>query len=137
MNKRNREIPTSSRIAAVRAVEGGQSPTDVAKELGVSTESIRNWRKQFGATSGGIRATSARRTTVETLSTTELQADNRALRELVGALVFGAWQSGQMNGADILQQIQTMRPQTTSHVPVSHMSEVISANANGAASLPQ
>lgn len=131
--KRNREIPASARIAAVRAVEAGQSPSHVAKEMHVSTESIRNWRKTYG-TSAAV--TGRRMATVETLSTTELQADNRALRELVGALVFGAWQQGSLRGSDILQQIQTMRPQTATHVPVAHMSEVI-ASANGAASLPQ
>lgn len=130
----NREtIPPAARSAAVKAIEAGQSPTLVAQKMGVSTETLRNWRKQYGA---APRVTSAQRATVETLSTDELSADNRALRELVGTLVLNAWKAGHMSGSDIIQQIQAMQPQTSQAPYVPEPMTHPTANGS-AAHLPQ
>lgn len=43
------------RTLAVQRVKGGQSARDVARELGISHQSLRNWVKADYATAGGGR----------------------------------------------------------------------------------
>lgn len=122
----------SQKLAAVRAIESGESPSVVAKRMGVSTESLRGWRKKYGA--NAARVTSRARTTVQTTSLNDIQAENRALRECLGTMFFQAWRRGEFVGSDILETISQLRPQAQTAPNISHMPA--HSTANGSAELP-
>lgn len=43
-------------LAAVKEVEGGKAPTDVARKLGVSYETVNRWKQKFsGMTVSDVR----------------------------------------------------------------------------------
>jgi transposase-like protein len=123
----SRKIAETAQIAAVRAVEAGQPIGAVAEKMGVSQQSIRNWRAAHGRHTSGVRTT---RATVQTLSNDELTADNRALRECLGAFVSQLWRRGEF-GEDMIQGIQSMRPETSA-LNLPHPTEH-QQNANGSA----
>jgi hypothetical protein len=124
------------KIVAVRAVESGEPSTQVAKRMRVSTETLRGWRKRYGASA--VRVTGRTRTTVQTTSLNELQAENRALRECLGTMFFQAWRRGDLVGSDILETISQLRPQATAGLNQPNISQHIPShsNANGSAALP-
>ena len=64
-----RSYPDEFKIEAVRQVtDRGYKPKDVAERLGVTTKSIHNWMKQFGADSN------------EQQKSTELEAEIKRLK---------------------------------------------------------
>ncbi len=65
------------KTGAVRLVtEQGRQPTDVAKELGICIDTLRNWLK-----ASGIQMGQASRLNREQQRIRELEAENRALRK--------------------------------------------------------
>ncbi len=65
------------KTGAVRLVtEQGHQPTDVAKELGICIDTLRNWLK-----ASGIQMGQASRLNREQRRIRELEAENRALRK--------------------------------------------------------
>jgi transposase len=71
--------PPEFRAEAIRLVrDGGRSVNAVAKDLGVSTESLRNWVKQSDL-DGGRRKDGL--TTEERQELVRLRRENRSLRE--------------------------------------------------------
>jgi transposase len=71
--------PPEFRAEAIRLVrEGGRSINAAAKDLGVSTESLRNWVKQVDLDSGRRKDGL---TTEERQELVRLRRENRSLRE--------------------------------------------------------
>ncbi len=65
------------KTGAVRLVtEQGRQPTDVAKELGICIDTLRNWLK-----ASGIQMGQASRLNREQQRIRELETENRALRK--------------------------------------------------------
>ncbi len=65
------------KTGAVRLVtEQGRQPTDVARELGICIDTLRNWLK-----ASGIQMGQASRQNREQRRIRELEAENRALRK--------------------------------------------------------
>ncbi len=65
------------KTGAVRLVtEQGRQPTEVAKELGICIDTLRNWLK-----ASGIQMGQASRENREQQRIRELEAENRALRK--------------------------------------------------------
>jgi transposase-like protein len=54
-NPQSKRFSTAFRVEAVRIIEAGRSVKQLARELGVSTWSLRQWKKRYGAgvSSGG------------------------------------------------------------------------------------
>ncbi len=68
------------KAGAVRLVtEQGRQPTEVAKELGICIDTLRNWLK-----ASGIQLGQASRLNREQQRIRELEAENRALRKQLG-----------------------------------------------------
>lgn len=62
---------------AVKLVRGGQTPAAVAKQLGISEQTLSNWRK---AAAAGKLAASGQRVTPEDMEFSRLRAENRRLQ---------------------------------------------------------
>lgn len=76
------KIPRQSYTAdfkqeAVKLVRGGQKPAAVAKQLGISEQTLSNWRK---AAAAGKLAASGKRVTPEDMEFSRLRAENRRLQ---------------------------------------------------------
>jgi transposase len=54
MTRRRRQFSAEFKLEAVRLVESGRAPGEVARELGVRGDMLRKWRRQF-ATSPSAR----------------------------------------------------------------------------------
>lgn len=68
------------KVGAVRLVtEQGRQPTEVAKELGICIDTLRNWLK-----ASGIQMGQASRLNREQQRIRELEAEVRALRKQLG-----------------------------------------------------
>ena len=55
MARRRRKFTAEFKLEAVRLSESGKSPGVVARELGISADMLRRWRRQF-ATAASTRA---------------------------------------------------------------------------------
>jgi transposase-like protein len=47
MGRRRRQVSAEFKIEAVRLIERGTPPHDVARELGIRGDLLRKWRRQF------------------------------------------------------------------------------------------
>lgn len=88
-----RSYPDEFKIEAVRQVtDRGYKPKDVAERLGVTTKSIQNWMKQFGADSNEKQKLTELEAEIK-----RLKAENRRVTEerniLKEAAVFFAGES--------------------------------------------
>jgi len=88
-----KSYPDEFKIEAVRQVtDRGYKPKDVAQRLGVTTKSIHNWMKQFGASSNEQQKLSELEAEIK-----RLKAENRRVTEerniLKEAAVFFAGES--------------------------------------------
>ena len=78
MPRTRRPYPPEFRAEAVRLVrENGKKITEVARDLGVSTESLRHWIRQHEIDSGKREGL----TTAEREELQRLRRENRVLRE--------------------------------------------------------
>lgn len=95
MPRTRKPYPLEFRAEAVRLVRDGTTLSQVARDLGVSTESIRHWMRQRDIDEGR-RADGL--TTVERDELRKLRRENRVLREereiLVKASAFFASEIG-------------------------------------------
>jgi transposase len=83
MGRRKLPYPPEFREEAVRLIrEGGKSIGQVAKDLGISDQSLRNWVKQSDLDTG--RRTNGL-TTEERIELRRLRRENRVLREFLAA----------------------------------------------------
>jgi putative transposase len=62
-------------IAAVKQLEAGRSAKEVAREMGVSDQTLYNWKSKYG----GMEVSDAKRLRA-------LEDENRRLKQLVAAL---------------------------------------------------
>lgn len=62
---------------AVRLVEKGNRPAAVAKQLGISEQTLGNWRK---AAASGKLAVSSKKVTEEEMEMSRLRAENQRLK---------------------------------------------------------
>ena len=68
------------KTGAVRLVtEQGRQPTDVAKELGICIDTLRNWLKASGVQMGQVSRLNREQQRIR-----ELEAENRNLRRQLG-----------------------------------------------------
>ena len=68
------------KTGAVRLVtEQGRQPTDVAKELGICMDTLRNWLKASGVQMGQVSRLNREQQRIR-----ELEAENRNLRRQLG-----------------------------------------------------
>ena len=87
MPKTRPPYPEEFRREAVRVlVESGRTPDAVGRELGVSPQSLRNWRRQVGADRAAVRPGASAPvggplTTEERARLRQLERENRILRE--------------------------------------------------------
>lgn len=49
MSRRRRQFSSDFKLEAVRLVERGTPPAEVARELGIRGDMLRKWRRQFAA----------------------------------------------------------------------------------------
>ena len=66
------------RTLAVQRVKDGQSARDVARELGISHQSLRNWVKADGA--GTLNGAGTKVVTPEQMELSRLRAENKRLQ---------------------------------------------------------
>ena len=62
-------------VAAVKQIEGGRATKDVARELGVSDQTLYNWKAKYG----GMEVSDVKRLRA-------LEEENRRLKEMVADL---------------------------------------------------
>ncbi|GJH20544.1 transposase [Caballeronia novacaledonica] len=65
------------KTAAVQRVKDGQSVRSVARELEISTQTVRNWIKAEGA--GTLNGASSKLVTPEQMELSRLRAENKRL----------------------------------------------------------
>lgn len=63
---------------AVRQLQGGKTTGELSMELGVSDQTLRNWRK--AAEAGKLRGAGAKPVTPEQMELSRLRAENSACR---------------------------------------------------------
>lgn len=73
-----REFTAEFRELAVKRVKGGQGVCAVARELGISDQTLRNWVKAFAA--GKLNGPEAKAVTPEQMELSRVQAENIRLR---------------------------------------------------------
>ncbi len=66
------------RQAAVKLVESGQRPAEVARQLGISEQTLANWRK--AARAGKLVKRSGKPVTPEQMELSRLRAENQRLK---------------------------------------------------------
>lgn len=64
--------------AAVQRIKDGQGVSAVARELGMSTQTLRNWLKVFEA--GKLNGPGAKAVTAEQMELSRLRAENKRLQ---------------------------------------------------------
>lgn len=64
--------------AAVKLVEGGQRPAEVARQLGISEQTLTNWRK--AAKAGKLVKRGGKPITPEQMELSRLRAENQRLK---------------------------------------------------------
>jgi transposase len=47
MSRRRRQFSSEFKLEAVRLVQSGKAPAEVARELGIRGDMLRKWRRQF------------------------------------------------------------------------------------------
>ncbi len=73
-----REFTAEFRELAVKRVKGGQGIGAVARELGISDQTLRNWVKAFDG--GKLNGPEAKAVTPEQMELSRVQAENIRLR---------------------------------------------------------
>jgi transposase len=73
MSRRRRQFSSEFKLEAVRLVESGKPPADVARELGIRGDMLRKWRRQFAT---------AARSDAASRSTGTLTSQDEELRQL-------------------------------------------------------
>ncbi len=73
-----RNYTAEFKVEAVRLVESGQQPASVAKQLGISEQTLGNWRKASKA--GKLAKGSAKPVTPEQMELSRLRAENLRLQ---------------------------------------------------------
>lgn len=73
-----REFTAEFRGLAVKRVKGGQGIGGVARELGISEQTLRNWVKAFDA--GKLNGPEARTVTPEQMELSRVLAENARLK---------------------------------------------------------
>ena len=66
------------KLAAVKLVDDGQRPAEVARQLGIKEQTLSNWRK--AAKAGKLRKTGGKRVTPEQMELSRLRAENQRLK---------------------------------------------------------
>lgn len=64
--------------AAVKLVDGGQRPAEVARQLGISEQTLTNWRK--AAKAGKLVKRAGKPITPEQMELSRLRAENQRLK---------------------------------------------------------
>ncbi|MBX6332126.1 MAG: transposase [Gemmatimonadaceae bacterium] len=49
MSRRRRQVSREFKLEAVRLVQSGSPPAEVAREFGIRRDMLRKWRRQFAA----------------------------------------------------------------------------------------
>ena len=74
-------------IAALRRIDGGAKPSDIARELGVSHWTVCNWRKRFGnmneSEAKKVKALEQENSKLKRL-VSDLSLDNLVLKDALG-----------------------------------------------------
>lgn len=73
-----REFTAEFKEQSVKRVKGGQGIGAVARELGISDQTLRNWVKAFEA--GKLSGPEARTVTAEQMELSRVRAENARLR---------------------------------------------------------
>lgn len=78
------EYTAEFRVLAVKRVKAGQGIGAVARELGISDQTLRNWVKAFAA--GKLNGASSKAVTPEQMELSRLRAENIRLQRQVEIL---------------------------------------------------